>query len=171
MPEVWSRILSARNFVVAPHLSFRLLRRGDAELRTGGLTEAKLAVGPLVFPEAWIVETHDRDDKRLALCGAEGFERDLMWDYTVQVGEAGPGSPNSLIHYKAKLPGKRSILRLGIGTHNLFVRRHLSISMNSPLPQVSRWIKHRPNQQNVFTKSCKTGRTGDQTNPTIPERL
>jgi hypothetical protein len=124
LPEVWDRILHARTFVVSPRHSLKVQLLPDAELRSGESVFAKLAVGPLVLPEAWVVQTHDRDNRRMILRGAEGFEDRLLWDHEVLVGEAGS---RCIIDYRVKLPGRRPIMRFGIGPRHVFERRHRSL--------------------------------------------
>ncbi len=124
LPDVWARILRASRFVVPPLPTLKIKLQQDVELRTGESVCAKLAAGPLVFPDAWVVQTDDRDDQQVVLRGAEGFERRLLWDHEIRLSEAGP---RCIVEYRVALPKRRSILPMGIGVHHVFERRHSSL--------------------------------------------
>jgi hypothetical protein len=120
--EVWARILQARTFVVSPRPRFGVKLLQDADLHQGEHVLARLTIGPILLPETWMVETHDRDDRRMELRGAEGFEDELLWDHQISIGEAGGG--RSIIEYHLKAPRRRRF-PFGIQPRPVFERRHM----------------------------------------------
>ena len=126
LSEVWTRVLRARTFVVRPHTAFGVKLLRDEDLAAGQSVFARLWAGPLIIPDAWVVQTHDCDEQRLELHGAEGFEHGLLWDHEIRIGEAGP---RCIVEYKVRVPGRRSILPLGIKPRRVFERRHNSVSL------------------------------------------
>jgi hypothetical protein len=126
LPDVWGRALHARTFVVRPHTAFGLKLLRDGDLAAGHSVFARLWAGPLIIPDAWVVKTDDCDEQRLEFRGAEGFEHGLLWDHEIRIGEAGP---RCIIEYKVRVPGRRSILPLGIKPRRVFERRHNSLNL------------------------------------------
>lgn len=122
VPEVWARILQARTFVVPPREKFGVKLLRDADLHESEPILARLTMGPIILPETWIVQTHDRDDRRMELRGAEGFEDDLLWDHRISVGEAGGG--RSIVEYQVKAP-RRRIFPFSIRPRPVIERRHM----------------------------------------------
>lgn len=121
VPEVWSRILQARTFVVPPREKFGVKLLRDADLHEDEPVLARLTMGPIILPETWMVETHERDDRRMELCGAEGFEHDLLWDHRIAIGEAGGG--RTIIEYHVTSP-RRRIFPFSIKPRLVVERRH-----------------------------------------------
>lgn len=125
LPDIWASIVRARTFVVPPHQSLKIQLLGDRELYSGERVSARLAAGPVVLPEAWVVETHDRDEREVVLRGAEGFARRLLWDHEIHISEFGP---RCVVEYRVALPGRRRSLPVWIGVHHFLERRHRNLS-------------------------------------------
>lgn len=125
VPDIWASLVRARTFVVSPHQSLKIRLLGDSELYSGERVSARLAAGPVVLPEAWVVETHDRDEREVVLRGAEGFARRLLWDHEIHISESGP---RCVVEYRVALPGRRRRLPLWIGVHHFLERRHHNLS-------------------------------------------
>lgn len=125
LPDIWASIVRARTFVVAPHQSLKIQLLRDSELYSGERVSATLTAGPVVLPEAWVVETHDRDEQQVVLRGAEGFARRLLWDHEIHISEFGP---RCVVEYRVALPGRRRNLPVWLGVHHFLERRHRNLS-------------------------------------------
>jgi hypothetical protein len=123
LPEVWAALPRARAFVVSPYPSLQAKFDREAELVAGHSILAKLFAGPFALSDPWRVQTNDRDEERLSVHGAEGFDGEFLWDYEILVGEAGP---RCILDYRVKLPGRGS-LPFGISVGRMFDRRHINM--------------------------------------------
>jgi hypothetical protein len=126
----------ARTFVVSPKPSFGVRLQRDVDLCKGESVLANLTYGPLVLPQTWMVETHDRDDDRLEIRGAEGYEKELLWDHQVLLGEGGGG--RCIVEYRVTVPGKRRLRSGGIQVRPVFERRHAVLRAKATTP-VAQW--------------------------------
>ena len=125
LPDIWASIVRARTFVVSPHQSLKIQLLGDSELYSGERISATLVAGPVVLPQAWVVETHDRDERQIVLRGSEGFARRLLWDHEIHISEFGP---RCVVEYRVALPGRRRSLPIWLGVHHFLERRHRNLS-------------------------------------------
>ena len=125
LPDIWASIVRARTFVVSPHESLKVQLLRDGELYSGERVSATLTAGPVVLPEAWVVETHDRDEQQIVLRGTEGFARRPLWDHEIHISELGP---RCIIEYRVALPGRRRSLPFWVGVHHFLERRHRNLS-------------------------------------------
>ena len=123
LPDIWASLVRARTFVVSPHQSLKIRFPGDSELYSGERLSATLAAGPMVLPEAWVVETHDRDERQVVLRGSEGFARRLLWDHEIHISESGL---RCIVEYRVALPERG--LPLWIGVLHFLERRHHNLA-------------------------------------------